>query len=286
MKNAWGVCALPLLFWGAGCSTTAPVLVEPRAPSPGDIRTQGGAAVNAPIAGDTRALSEARTILSKPNASADSSTLAAIDPGTAVVLAARPGVAPVVRASAGVGPNVELGIRYAGRDVGASLRYFLVESRTETGGATTLSVGLDAKTVLFGRADDGYAPGMAIESVRGYGAAIPLVAAFQADAGLLFGYFAATIGFDRVTALVAYPGLGPPSAPTPPEKRNDLHLRAAAVNRVWGAATVGVGLGFRRVHVIMELGIQRDSLDAKLDEASAHVTLYSLTPAFAFSTSF
>ncbi len=286
MKTARGVCALTLLLGSAGCSTTAPVLVEPRAPALGDIRTQGGAAVNAPVAGDTHALSDARAILSKPNASADASTLAAIDPGTAIVLAARPGVAPVVRASTGVGPNVELGIRYAGRDIGASLRYFLVESRTETGGATTLSIGLDAKTVLFGRADDAYAPGMAIESVRGYGGAIPLVAAFQADAGLLFGYVAATLGFDRVTANVAYPGLGPPSSPTPPEKRPDLHLRAVGVNRFWGAATVGVGLGFRRVHVIVELGIQRDSLSATLDGASAHVMLYSLTPAFAFSTSF
>src|SRR6185436_18307965 len=72
-----------------------------------------------------------------------------VDAGTAVALAARPGVAPVVRASLTVHERVEAGLRYGGRDVGASVRWVFFESRDRTSGARTLSVGFEGKALLL-----------------------------------------------------------------------------------------------------------------------------------------
>jgi hypothetical protein len=278
--------ALAVAFLGAaalaGCASTSPLLVEPRTANPGDVRVQLGAAALVPVAGDRSALPDARKAIATnpgtiPLPSPGGATLpeSTVDTGTAVALGAKPGVAPVVRAVVGITRDLEGTFRYGGRDVGAGVRYVFLSRRTETAAAATLSIGVEARTVLMGRPEDGVLTGVSVASLRGYGGTVPLIAAWQSDAGLVLAYAGVALGIDRVTALVQYSGFGA-NQPT----------YDASVFRVFGAGTLGIGLGFRRLHVLGELGIQRDLLHATVGERSADVRLWSLTPAFAVSLLF
>lgn len=265
----------------AGCASTSPMLVEPRTAAPGDVRMQVGAAALAPVGGDRSALADARTALATnpgkvplPSAGGSTNPYDKANAGTAVALGARPGIAPVVRGVVGIRPDLEGTLRYGGRDVGAGVRYVFFETRTDTAGAATLSIGAEARALLMGRPDDGVLPGVAVDSLKGYGGTVPLIAAWQSDAGLVLAYAAAAVGIDRATAVVTYTGFG------------DDKPRDTSVFRVYGAGTLGLGLGFRRIHVLAELGIQRDLVHATIDDRSTDVRLWSLTPAFAVSIRF
>lgn len=253
-----------------GCATSSPLLVEPRSVAPGEVRAQVGAAGMAPIGGDRSALVDARAAL------ADSTTkttdVGKIDPGVAMLFGAHPGVAPVVRAQVGLHERVEGNIRYGGRDVGTGVRFIFYDARTENAGATTLSIGAEARAVLMGRPDDGILPGAFVDNVKGWGGTIPFIAAWQSDAGLVFAYAGAAVGADRVTGRVAFTGIDA-NAP----------FLDAAVTRLFAAATLGLGVGFRKLHIIAELGLERDLLHSTIAQRSTDVRLYSLMPGFVAS---
>ncbi len=267
----------------AACSAASPTLVEPRLVRAGDVRLQAGAGAIAPIAGDKGALAEARRTLEAPPPPDPSSPAGADDPrregavlpGLAVALAARPGVAPVLRATTGITRGFEGTVRYSGRDVGAGVRAMLFESRTEDAGATTLSIGLDGRALLRNRPEDGQLTGVVTDDVRGFGGAVPVVLGWQSDAGLVVGYVATTVGFDRVQGRVALTAFEDPAP-----------ARALDVARWWATGTLGLGVGFRRVRVVVELGVQRDWLRVDSEGARADVRLWSLAPAFAVMSTF
>ncbi len=269
-----------LLALASGCAASSPVLVEPRIVPGGDVRLQLGAAVLAPIAGDTEALTRARSTLATPpepdplTGSRDAA-VRAVDPGAAVALGARPGVAPIVRTTVGLGDRVEGHLRYGGRDVAGGARFIVFEKRTQEAGALTFSIGGEGRFVLRHRPEDGVLSGVATDNVQGVGGAVPAVLAWQSDAGLIIAYVAATIGYERITGRIAMPALMDPAP-----------YRDAKLSRLFGAGTLGLGVGFRRVRVIAELGIQRDWLDATIGGASTQVRLVSLAPAFAFGLTF
>ena len=48
----------------------------------------------------------------------------------------------------------------------------------------------------------------------------------------------------------------------------------------------GVGVGFRRVRVIVEMGVRRDSIHGELGDVSRTITLWSLVPAFSAGFNF
>jgi hypothetical protein len=254
-----------------GCAATSPVLVEPRTPEVGIVRAQVGAAALAPIGGDASSLANARDTLATP-----AGNKAATDPGVAEALAARPGVAPFVRGVVGIAPRVEGTLRYGGRDVSAGVRWTFVESRTENAGAATISIGGDGRAMLRNRPEDGVLGGVVVDSLHGYGGTIPLIAAWQSDAGLLLAYAAALVGFDGVGARVAYVAF---------EGDNAL-FRDASIRRWYAAGTLGLGIGFRRVHVIMELGLERDWLHSTIDDRTSDTHLWSLAPAGCISVRF
>ncbi len=243
----------------AGCAAASPLLVEPRAPAVGDMRATVGGAAIVPFAGDNGAIVAARNAGTGPDAAAKNA--AGLTESTLI----HPGIAPVVRAQVGVTPQLEASLRYGGRDLGVGGRWFFFESRTEQGGATTLSVGLEGRMLLKARQDDGLVPASGAD--RGGGATVPLIVAWQSDAGLVSAYFGALFGFDYAKATA--------TEGTPDSFR-----------RYFGAGTVGIGVGFRRVRAIVELGLERDFAHAELTGTpgqSVDLRLWSLTPAFALS---
>jgi hypothetical protein len=125
-----------------------------------------------------------------------------------------------------------------------------------------------------------------VDRLRGGGGTVPLVLAWQSDAGLVIAYAAAMVGFDRALGRVGFTGL---------VAEDPFH--DAGVSRFFTASTLGLGVGFRRVHVLAELGIERDWLTATVDQgvpdprlgafpSSTDVRLWSLMPAFALSVRF
>lgn len=254
------------LLLGAGplaCAATSPVLVEPRLQREGDVRLQVGAAAAAPVGGDLAAVREARAQIAQPTAPL---TAERVLPAAAVAYGARPGLSPVVRGTVGLSKVVEAQLQYSGRDVSVAGRWLLLESRTEDAGATTLSVGLGGRALLRGRPEDGYATGLVSDGVRGYGVFAPVILGWQSDAGLLVAYLAATVGYQQVGGNIAF------------DTTTGGH--ELSIHHLSGAGTAGLGVGFRRLRVVAELGLRRDWLDTSVDDRKATIGLWSLTPAF------
>lgn len=269
--------ALAIATLSFGCAATAPMLAEPRLVREGDVRFQLGAAAAAPVGGDIAAVNAGRQQIGSGDApiTNDAKTTREILPAVAVGFGPRPGVAPVVRATLSLTREIEANVHYSGRDAHVGGRYLVWESRSADAGAWTFSVGADGHVLLMGRPSDGYLNASS-ESVRGYGVAAPVLFGWQSDAGLLIGYVGALVGYERVTASVLY-------APTAAGPSNGKDL---VIGRVHVTGTVGVGVGFRRVRAIVELGMRRDFIDARLGDESQKVALISLTPAFAIGINF
>jgi hypothetical protein len=232
-----------------GCSAATPVLVEPRAPGVGDLRVQAGGAAIVPVAGDSGAIAAAA------NPGNGSDAAAKHEAGVVQATLLHPGVAPVVRAQVGVTPEIEVSLRFGGRDLGLGGRWIFLDSRSEQGGATTLSIGFEGRALLRGQPNGTTTADALAADQHGYGATVPFVLAWQSDAGLVSAYAAALVGGDVV----------------------DVDYR-----RVFGAATVGLGVGFRRVRAIVELGLERDWLHGELT-TPVDLRVWSLAPAFALS---
>lgn len=266
----WALCV--------GCAATLPTLAEPRLVREGDVRVQVGGAAAAPIAGDITPMREGRAALDAAETPPEDTpeNRAKLLPAAAIAFGARPGVAPLVRSSLSLSKDFEATLQYGGRDAAVSGRYMLWERRSVDAGAVTLTVGGLAHVLLRGRPEDGYLRGVLSDNVFGGGAAIPIVLGWQSDAGLLIGYLGAIVGYERVTGTIAYTGQTGTSA-----RALDVEI-----GRVHASATLGVGLGFRRVRVIAELGARRDWLNASIDDQSRRLALLSLTPAFALGVSF
>jgi len=267
MRLATRATAVLACAVSSACAATSPVLVEPRLQRDGEVRLQVGAAAAAPIGGDLEAVREARARLSTPTTMPMEADKAL--PAVAVAYGARPGVAPVVRATVGLSKMVEAYLQYGGRDIAVSGRWLLAEWRSVEAGATTISVGAGGRALLRGRPEDGYAGGMVSDDVRGYGVFAPLILGWQSDAGLLIAYVAATLGYEQISGRVAFGG------------GSDMdRARDLSIGHLSGAGTVGVGVGFRKIRVAIELGTRRDWLDTKIDDERAKIGLWSLTPAF------
>jgi hypothetical protein len=269
--------AAALLATSAGCAATAPLLVEPRLLKPGDARIQVGGAALAPIAGDADALRDARAALARPSdpgspvgAAADASALDAAAPGLVLAAATKPGIAPVVRTGFGITSLVEGSVRYGGRDLGGGVRWSLYEWRTRQATAVNLSLGADVRGILPRVDDRELVAGAVFRTGGGFGGSIPIVLAWQSDAGLVVAYVGAQIGGDSLRATL---GVGEAS-------------QAVTVTRLFAAATAGLGIGFRRLRVLTELGIERDWIDAGLAERRIQLRVWSLAPAFSVAASF
>ncbi len=253
------------------------MLAEPRLVRESDVRFQLGGAAAAPVGGDLDAIQAGRQRLDAAEGAPpdDPTVTRALLPATVVGFGARPGVAPVVRTTLSLSKVFEASLHYGGRDARVGGRYLLWESRSADAGAVTLSIGGDGHVLLRGRPEDGYLNGVASENVRGFGVQAPLLLGWQSDAGLLIAYVGALVGYERITGQIAFTG-----------RTGTAPAKDVVIGRAHVTGTLGIGLGFRRVRVIVECGARRDFIDARIGDESANVALISLTPAFAFGVSF
>jgi hypothetical protein len=193
--------------------------------------------------------------------------------GALVAASVAPGIAPVAGAHVGVGADFEGGIVFTGRAVRADFRRsFPLDDRWD------LSLGVGGSAILYGRNDANAStnpsvPGVDISHLHGWGADVPLLVGYQSDGDLYMIWAGLRGGWQQVEIgdLTSQPGSTPLGAPP-------ISLSAT---EFWGGGVIGAAVGFRHVHLALELDASYDSVAGDFNGARAHVGGASLMPASA-----
>lgn len=256
-------CALALL--SIHCGGGLPVLHPARTLPAGALRAGAGFAGNAATGGLSDALGAARGEAAAhpgvPGAGA-SETFAK---GALVAASIAPGLSPVVAARAGVGAQSEGGISYTGRMIRIDVRRsFDLTSHW------ALSVGAGGSAALHGHQDGGALPNIDLAALHGWAADLPLLIGYQSDGDLYMLWIGARAGYEHVE-------IGDVSAQWSNGPTNTL-----TATRVWSGGLLGAAVGFRHVHVAMELDVSYASIEGICDQMHVQVAGVTLSPSTAF----
>ena len=156
------------------------------------------------------------------------------DVGSLQTLAVAPGVAPWVSGRMGLPGSNEGGLTYSGHALRLDARHAFALSKT-----AALSIGLGADAIIARRPDDASGSG-----VFGGGADIPLLIGFHSASDLYAFWFGPRGGFDILAGRLE---LGDPTSTTPPST-TDVNAR-----HFYGSLVLGMRVGFRHVHLALEL---------------------------------
>jgi hypothetical protein len=188
--------------------------------------------------------------------------------GALVAASAAPGLAPLVGARVGVGGQFEGGLSYTGRALRADLRRSLDLSTH-----WALSIGAGGSAALYGHQDSGALPNVDLSQLHGWGADVPILIGYASEADLYMLWIGGRGGVEQIdiSELRSEPKavtLG--AAP--------IHLSAT---RLWGGGLLGAAVGFRHVHVAIELDVSYASVTGDYNETHSQVSGLVLAPATA-----
>jgi hypothetical protein len=252
----------------AGCGGGVPLLHPARTLDTGEVRLAGGISANVSAGGVSSSLSAARAeAASNPNVQNGT-----IPPGTDVTYAKGalvsaaigPGIAPYVSARVGVGDRFEGGITYTARAARIDLR------RSFDSGAWSYSIGAGGSFVLLGeRADD--LPNVDLNALHGYGADVPALAGWRSANELYQVWFGFRGGWEHENIDLV-------RTESRPGSLQPINLTG---DRLYGGALVGLAVGFRHVHVALELDAAYQSIFGSYNGTSASVDGVTVSPASA-----
>jgi hypothetical protein len=251
----------------AGCGGGLPLLHPAQTLRLGDVRALAGFSSNVAVgelASATRnAVNQAAGTSSGPPPGD-----VAYAQGALVAASIGPGLAPIVGARVGVGAQSEAGLVYTGRAVRADIRRSFELSDT-----LALSIGAGGSATLYGRSDQASIPNVDLGRLHGWGADVPILLGYKSDGDLYMLWLGARGGWQHVDVddLTSEPGSA--QLGTPP-----ISLSAT---QFWAGGLLGAAVGFRHVHVAMELDVSYASVTGDYDETHAHVAGVSLAPAAA-----
>ncbi len=263
--------ALPiplLLASGAfACGGGMPLLHPARVLPAGDVRALAGFSGNVALGGLSTAIGNATNEgagRSGPPAPGDTTYAQ----GALVAALIGPGLAPIAGARVGIGAQAEGGLELTGRAIRVDLRRSFELSST-----WAVSVGAGGSAALYGRDQSASLPNVDLGRLHGWGADVPVLIGYQSDGDLYMIWLGARAGWEHVNIddLTSEPGSG--QFGTPP-----ISLSGT---RFWGGGLLGAAVGFRHVHVAMELDVSYASLTGDYNQTHARVAGISLTPASA-----
>lgn len=266
-------CALVALgavvvFALAGCGGAGPLLHPAQVLAAGDVRAVGGVAARAVVGGlgdELKAASnEAASFQQQGTTPSIDTTYAA---GALVAAGLAPDLSPAVGARVGVGGEFEGGILYTGRGARADLRRAIPLGSKPTAWALSIGLGLDAAFV--GRQTHAL-EGVDGNNVFGFGADVPVLLGWRSTAGLYYAWIGVRGGYEH--DVIQAPG-----------SQNPPTVSAAQLvgDRFSIGGLVGLAIGFRHVHVALELEADYANLSGSFGGVSARVDGLSLTPASA-----
>jgi len=242
-----------------GCGGGLPLLHPAQTLPSGEVRAAAGFSGNATTGSLSDAVRNATNKASQPGPPGTDATYAM---GALVLASVAPGLAPVVGARVGVGAQAEGGLAYTGRSVRVDLRRsFSLSPRW------ALSVGAGGSRALYGRQGGSSLPNVDLAQLHGWGADLPVIVGYASDGDLYMAWLGARGGWEHVdiSAVSSVPGgvtFG--SAPI-----------SLSATRFWAGGLLGLAIGFRHVHVAMELDASYASVTG--DYAGTHVSVGGLT---------
>ncbi len=179
----------------------------------------------------------------------------------AAIDALSPSVAPWVGARIGLGNENEAGLAYTGRAVRLDARHAL------EGESTAVSVGAGASAVLKGREEERASQGEAVSAPSGFGFDIPILVGWRSRAGVVTLLWGARVGFERLTFGDSAPG-------------------GSALERWYGGAILGLGIGFRHIHGVFEVDATYHNVSGSIGGDDVRFGGVTLSPATALVLTF
>jgi hypothetical protein len=248
-----------------GCGGGAPLLHPAHVLPPGDVTV--GAGLSGQIA-----------LKPLPPATLPAGQEAQND-ATLQDLGVAPGVAPWISGRMGLAGSNEVGLTYAGRSVRLDGRHAF------SLGKPTLSVGLGASAVMARRPGEGFDT----SGVFGGGADVPVLLGLRSTSDIYSLWFGPRAGFEIVSGRLQLGPTGPEAAATQLE---------VSGRHFYGMLVAGIRVGFRHVHVAIELDAAYHRIDGTFTAVkpasgsgapattSTNVQQVTLTPAGALEVSF
>lgn len=172
-----------------------------------------------------------------------------------------PAVAPWVSGRIGITGSNEAGLTYSGRALRLDGRHAFTLTKS-----VSLSMGLGGELILAGR------PSGAGESGFGGGLDVPLLIGWKSTGELYSGWIGPRAGITWVR------GAFPSADPTKPLAIVGDHVRVGMV--------AGFRLGFRHVHVGLEVGGDWNTVSGRMGTTDVSFNQFSLTPAGALIVGF
>ena len=165
-----------------------------------------------------------------------------------------------------MGADVEGGLSYTGRSVRADVRRSFALSQT-----WSLSLGVGGSAVLYGRQDASDLPAVDLGELHGWGADVPVVIGYASDGDLYTLWLGARTGWEHVdiggvTSVPDSVDLGGASPPL-------------SATRFWGGGLLGAAVGFRHVHVAMEIDVSYEDIVGDFNQTHAQASGLAVAPA-------
>jgi hypothetical protein len=250
-----------------GCAGGMPLLHPARTLPTGEVRMATGFSANFATGGLAGALDNARSeaAASQGNVPGPPGTDETYARGALVAAAVAPGIAPFVAARVGTGDRYEGGIAYTGRGARIDMR------RSYDWDAISLSIGAGGSGLFYGHQDGGELPNVDLGQLRGYGFDVPVLIGWESQGGIYQAWAGVRGGGDHVSieevrSEPKSPGLGSPPI-------------SLSATRWYGGGLVGFAIGFRHVHVALELDVAYQNLSGAYNSTQSSVDGISFTPA-------
>jgi hypothetical protein len=232
--------------------------------SAGEVRAAAGLSAVAALGGLDEALRGAR-LEADANGNAPGSD-ATYTKGALVLAATGPAVAPFIGARVGIGSRFEGGLSYTGRSVRADVRRSF-----ELTPHWDASLGVGGTGVLYGHPERTDLPGVDLDALHGVGADLPVLVGYASEEDLYAFWLGLRAGWQQVhiSALSSEPqGVSVGAQPI-----------SLTVTDLSAGGLLGAAVGFRHLHVAMEVALAYAHLVGSYGTTHADVSGLVVVPA-------
>ncbi|MEO8875863.1 MAG: hypothetical protein ABI461_09770 [Polyangiaceae bacterium] len=265
-KNATAAALSALLC--TACGGGIPLMHPARTLPRGEVRGAAGVSAQAPVGTLASDLQNARNDAAATGSAQPLPGDVQYAKGALIAAAVAPGLAPYVSARVGVGWTSEGGIAYTGRAARIDMRksFDLSES-------SSVSIGAGLTVPFYGRQGEEALPNVDLSALHGYGFDVPLLIGWESSGGIykLWGGVRGGYEYDAISNVSTEPKAVPLG----------FQPISLSANRVYGAGVVGMAVGFRHLHVALELDASYQSISGTFNATDVKVAGVSLAPASA-----
>jgi hypothetical protein len=251
-----------------GCGGATPLLHPAQVLPTGEVRAMGGIAARVVVGNLGDALRDATNAAAAAQANQSTPVVdTTYAQGALVAAAMAPDLSPVAGARVGVGGGYEGGIMYTGRGARIDLRRAFNLGHPS---AWAISVGLGLDAAFSGRQTNTLT-GVDNANLLGFGGDIPVLIGWHSVAGLYYFWVGGRFQYEHDTIQPRNSEAVPPP--------DESMLPTLSGDRISASGVVGIAIGFRHVHVALEMEAGYTYLWGSFGGVSARVDGVALTPA-------